>query len=280
MNVNNMTKYAVGILIGLVMLAGLVIPIVDSAQAHVGDRVTYNNEGATLYSEITADTTLTLSSTSSGSRVTTINDVAVTASTSIYAILTDKFVVLVQENGTVNYYGTASVVTKFFSNGSSDALTTILNGKTASINVAGAGYTNVIEWGYYLDPNGTSKVLAGAEAYVNSISNVTVAGYYSTGTHPTFYSYHNGKAYTLANYTSKASATLDKVEGTTDVYKMSSFEFTIEDELFTPYTIIVPIEINGHADSGANYTLIGVIPLVAIICLVVFAAGAIRSRRA
>jgi hypothetical protein len=50
-------------------------------------------------------------------------------------------------------------------------------------------------------------------------------------------------------------------------------------ETFTPYRILVPYEISGHATSGSMYDMLGVIPLLVTIGLILGVVGVIASRR-
>lgn len=75
-------------------------------------------------------------------------------------------------------------------------------------------------------------------------------------------------------------------DGTTDIYTGGTPKFivtTAGGEEITPNEVspsrsYIIAEVSGHKDSGANYALLGAIPIVAFIALIAFAAFAVRGR--
>lgn len=72
------------------------------------------------------------------------------------------------------------------------------------------------------------------------------------------------------------------VDGTTDVYKGVTATFTVTDGTNTAtldaYRSFIPIEISGHVTSNEMSGLIGIIPILLIICAVMFAVRMMGSK--
>lgn len=295
MNVSNMTKYTVGILIGLVMVAGLVIPIVDDAQAHVGDRVTYTNSmnSANHYHyDYVKEVKLTAEAGASnwtnivvnGQEISTINDY-------MLAIISDGFTLQIGGGGQLSP-SMANDPYEGLSNYGNSEQTITIEFKKGHWTVTG-GVSGVIHEGYYtwvVTYSETGRYIARNGNPTNFYNNgspedfILYGGSYTSGELDTYYAYGMGKLTTgVSDYEGSVSMTNTKVDGTTDVYRCNTCNVTITDdevsENYTPYRSLVKETIYGHEDSGSNYVIIGIIPLLAIVCLVVFSAKAIRDRR-
>lgn len=296
MNVNNMTKYTVGILIGLVMVAGLVIPIVDDAQAHVGDRVTYTNSMNSTnhyHYDYVKEVKLTAEAGASnwtnivvnGQDISVINDY-------MLAIISDGFSLQIGGSGQLSptmatdpYEGAPGN----FSISEQTLTIEFKNGHwTVTGGVSGVIYEGDYTWVVTYSENG--RYIARNGNPTNFYNNgspedfILYGGIYTSGELDTYYAYGMGKLTTgVSNYDGSVSMINTKVDGTTDVYRCSTCSVTItEDEVsenYTPYRALVKETIYGHEDRGSNYVMIGIIPLLAIVCLVVFSAKAIRDRR-
>lgn len=278
MNVNNMTKYAVGLLIGLVMIAGLVIPVVDGAQTNAGPKTIANNSAIGNYRLVEADETLTIDLIHETAWRMEVNG-------SVFPLGSDVNVTLLFSDGlsiSKNSAGTAIHVLD-----SSGDLTNLKNkhitfeSGVITLTIPGEDYvwSGEYTWVYVLDTVGTNGNIAGdGTIYVNSINDIAASGYYSTGNNTCYYSVEGGEAQSSGEWETTLTYDIEKVNGTTDIYKVTNLKVHIGDEEFSPFRVVAPLTISGH-ETGAMSSLLGVIPLVGIICLMVFAASAIRARR-
>ena len=114
--------------------------------------------------------------------------------------------------------------------------------------------------------------------YLNSIDQVKCMGVYSTGENDCYYNLTKGVLTNDGGFTNEIVATMTLVDGTTDIYKLESFKIDIGGEQFTPYYSIIPLEITGHSTSGAEYTLYGVIIVLAVVTLLIFGVRIITNR--
>lgn len=148
-------------------------------------------------------------------------------------------------------------------------------------------YTYSVENILYFIPGGNyGAIQTGGDPdityYVNELSQVIAGGAYTTGDLDTSYFAEGLTVYVgNASYTATSSANSQQViDG---VIKGSSFAITVTDgeasETFTPYTVFVPLKVTGHTDNQIIYnTMFGVITLLGIVMLVVFAANAVRNK--
>lgn len=292
-----MTKYAVGILIGLVMVAGLIIPIVNDAQSHAGERIIYNNDAQmTTYREAVPGDVLSIYRLAdydvwalNGTRVTGL-DLPNTIAWNV-AVMSDGLYVeyISHSNASIGSWrpmDESILNEKFYIGGTiytaANPLNITFGSETITVVTINNTYTLPYTWAYVPCNLEDATYMASATSteggYVHSAEDVTLCGHYSSGDNDTTYYYHNGEGWNYHNFPMSVDVSLDKVEGTTDIYVAKS-TVDMGGETFNPYRMLVPYEVVGHADSGAAYTLLGIVPLMAIVVLTVFAASAIRSRR-
>lgn len=118
---------------------------------------------------------------------------------------------------------------------------------------------------------------------INSIEDIVCIGLYNSGELDTVYSVINGVAKVGEDYTISLNYNFQLKDGTTDIYEIETFKVVISDgtttEEFVPYYALVPSEVKGHADHGAAYNLVGIIPMLVLVAVLLMAAGLIfRSR--
>lgn len=119
---------------------------------------------------------------------------------------------------------------------------------------------------------------------VNDPSQAIAGGSYTTGDLDTAY-FCEGNTIYVGNpsYTGSVSINETGYSDYTDVKSCSSFTVTIDDngttETFTPFTVFVPLHIEGHTTAQSNYnSLYGVIPVFIVIAILI-AAVAVFLRR-
>lgn len=141
-------------------------------------------------------------------------------------------------------------------------------------------------WGYVVCPYDDGEYCAavsGGVGYVSEESEIVLCGAYTTGALDTMYYYKDGTTYVSnTNYTMAADIDLELTSGYTDIYTATvSVDMTDGDstETFTPFRILLPYEVEGHAASGAAYSLYGAIPIIVIAAIVVASIGMVVTRR-
>lgn len=294
MQLNKLTMWIVGLTIGGLLVAGLLIPTINSAQTITGSPVTYTNSmnstnhyhydyvdglvftadaGATNWTNIKVN----------GQDITPINDY-------MLAIVSDGFSMQIGGAGQLSpavasesYYmpsnfNTSEQTIKIeFKNGHWSAI------GGASGTLMEGTYTWVVTYvenGEYIARNGNPT-----NFYNHGTPEdfILYGGAYSSGELDTYYAYGQGKlTAAVEGYTGTINMINTKVEGTTDVYTCNTCSITITDgensENYTPYRSLVKETIHGHESKGVNYALFGIIPTLGIVALVAYAATAIRSK--
>ena len=266
------------VLVGVILIGTLLAPTIQGIQKTVGDEVTKENTGSVYYSECESGVDVSFTSTSTGSlRTNTLNEETITTElTTETVIMTNQFAVLINNSGHCNYYGH---INKFFSTGSTDSLTVTITGMSAKVEITGqTAWTIPLAWGYFMDEEGEVQTLMeGDSAYVNSIKDLTMGGYYATGDNDTRYYYHDGETYASV-YSMTVTGDLTLVDGTTDIYTVTNISVDIGGEDFVPYNILVPRTVTGHESGGAEYTLYGVVVVLFIVVLFVVAVRSLITR--
>lgn len=273
----------VGLVTGILLMTGIVIPASTDALSTAGDPITYTNVGSG-YALLTTNENL---SASIYDTTITINDVEFDATSGTYwGLATDSWVIRFngtnfdftagRMNGGEPYGPQIDGATITLENGNSTVVYTFEN------HTRSETYTSAYTWVAYPSQNGEwITVLQNSTVYVNSVKDFIFSGFYTTGNNDAYYSYYNGEAtaqYSGTTYDASVTATLTPADGTTDIYTTDHPLMHVGDESFTPYVYLVKETISGHKDSGANYALLTAIPIVGMIVLLAYAAYSIRGR--
>lgn len=278
----------VGLTVGVLLMVGLVSPVVAEGQNTAGNLVEYSNptnDGNYYMRELKNGDTLVCTTTSgenttlsvNGELITTIDGAAFSnyhtlLMTNVFTCNTGNSTSGLQiasyDSTSVGYTGTVTI-------SYNDGVITQTAGES-STEFPG------VTWGYIIcnaeEAEYYESIRTGSTPfYIKSDKDIICGGVYTTGENDTYYWYKDGVCNVAQDY--DASYTINKTlaENTTDIYQ-ASIEITVGEESFVPYRILIPIEVTGHATSGANYALLGAIPIVAFIALIAFAAFAVRGR--
>lgn len=304
MDTKTMTQLLVGFLIGAVILASMV-PIFINVQNISGDEVTLENNTNIVLREVQPGDELKCVSTWDSDRSVnvnswTLNDENITTPAGggqswNVGIMSDGVYLQVQalNNTAMGIWYDMSLATPSanYLNGATATDTTrsaIISFTDSEVSVrfvTGSsdttrtfGYT----WGYVVCPYADGEYCAavsGGTAIVSNVDEVILCGAYTTGDNDTMYSYRNGETYVSnTDYTINVSIETATHEGTTDIYD-ATVSVDVGGEEFTPYRILVPYEVEGHASGGALYSIIGLLPLVAGVGLLMGAVYYFISRR-
>lgn len=285
---NKILATLVAVFVGIIMLGSVLIPTITDAKLVVGDPIELEQTGSRspyLLGKVPTDDTVTLAV---GTEGVTVNGelVEIVASPSTWTpiIYTDGgFVQIRNESGT-----TKATVYTLDNNATDVSLesgnTAVFDGGVCTITASSTTTFNYSEC-YSIGYNDDMRLLIdmgmryNTHSMVNSINDVTIYGWYATGENDTQYSFKDGKLSVVGDYESSVDYELTLHEGTTDIYDITKFNVTIGGETFVPYYALVPEIVEGHADSGAAYDIVGAIPIIIIIAIVLLAAGLIfRSR--
>lgn len=302
MDTKTMTQLLVGFLIGAVILASMV-PIFINVQDISGDEVTLENDTLIVLREVEDGDVLTCERTrqseTTWSDAWTLNDEPLTSlsGSSVtwnVGIMSDAVYMQINSSGNAaagSYYDVTNTTptTLYFGAissieiGSSMITTFSFSDGYAIVNYSGNETINKpYTWGYVVCPNEDgeySAAVSGGVGLVKTADDVTLCGAYTSGDNDTMYYYHNGVAYVSnTDYTIDVSIETATHEGTTDIYD-ATVSVDIGGEEFTPYRILVPYEVEGHASGGALYSIIGILPLVAGVGLLMGAVYYFISRR-
>lgn len=290
MDLKNIGAIIGGIVVGVMLLATILVPIVSTSMITAGDEITMTNTGVSDYvlGRMSGDDEVVIEYTDSG---LTLNGEPFTPLTQRQTWAPIAY----SDAGeldirTANYtlrwavYSEGADTTYISINAAGEsvtltpALVTVYNEGVETEYPVSMIYCVSIED----DDSIAVRDLGGANtAYIKSIKDVLAIGSYTSGENDTMYSVIDGQL-TIGNdaYTSSLNYTTTPTSGTTDILTLTSFTITVGEESFTPYNVLVPYEVTGHEDSGALYDLLGIIPLlvtVGILMAVVMWAFARRE---
>lgn len=283
-------------LVGAVILTGF-IPVIGATQENIGDSVTYNNymTQSNQYRYDYVDS-LTLIATASESEdaqydyvvndqpIALINDYMISvlsdgycmqignAGQFAYNVPTDPYTTNSNPNPTTYPTVTLTMANKEW---------TLMGGETEIASGTYSWLVTYVENGKYIAHNGA---VTGAYCHKNPNDFIIYGSTYTSGDLDTYYAFGNGVMNCgVSDYTLTLNWGASKVDGTTDIYKVTSCNLTVTDgensETFTPYRCLYLYEVNGHQSSGAMYDIYGLIPLIVAVGLLMFAITAILIRR-
>lgn len=291
MNVNNITKYAVGLVIGLVMVAGLIVPIVDAATE---TEKTFTNSGLFYMTDIQPYSFTYYAET---------NNIVVNGeemgrpevSTDSSYIVTEVFL-LRASAGTVRLISPDSASSTNYNLQVSveDNIATVIRGGTADaegVITGGTTYSYPIEVFYgvapegeYVMSNGSVKVVdetqiiygAGATQISNWLDSFFVKGSVKDGAEVEVL--HGN--FTLSNIKLNYS----KINGYKG-YEVDGISFTATNDSTSKdcnYSrVVVPASITIEKEYNPTYNvLFNIIPLLGITVLIVSSAMFIKNKRA
>jgi len=290
MDPKHLTAVLVSAILGVILLVTVVAPIVSDGQTTTGDPITLTNDSPVVLREVEpGDVLIVTRSTVDGvtDDVWTLNGEPVVGPTGgadrwNVGIMSDG--VYLQVNAPANsaigvrYDMTATTpnATYLSGGGGSASYTFTFNEDTIVLTSGGNTLgTYSYTWAYVMCPYGEGEYcapIAGGVGIVKDPNQVILCGAYTSGDLDTMYYYKDGQTYVSnTDYTMTANITTAVHTGTTDIYDATvSVDMTdgTNTETFTPYRILVPYEVTGHATSGSLYSMLGVIPIVVAIGIV------------
>lgn len=277
-----MIELTVGIVVGLVVFSAILMPVIDGAQKNAGAEVTYTNGQQAVY-HLAENDSVTFERTyaSATGGFVTINGTTY-SQTEIGAfgnlLMSDSITITQNAGGNQCNVYAKDVNTGTLFSGSASFTLTAADGEITII-VGDNTYTYAYTWLYYYAPDGEYSLMDSTNTtrYVKSINDYTASGLYASGENDCYYFVKNGEV-TAEGYDATVDYTLTPVEGTTDIYTIT-LTINVDDESFSPYVVLVPLTVTGHADSGAIYDMLGVIPILIIAGLIVGIAATVISRR-
>lgn len=297
LNVKNLTATAITVAVAAIVFSAVFVPAISEAQKVSGEEVTYTNPLNNLNTyhygyldEVTLIASDLVSGRSystytvNGQNIPIINDY-------MLALLTDSVSIQIGNSGQFAINIATDPYTATVDPSGEPTLTFTAKNGTWELVGANSGliYSGNYSWvvsftedGEYIARNGNPANFYNSG---NPADFILYSGMYTTGDLDTFYAYGKGElSCGVAEYNGTINFNNNvKVDGTTDVYRVGSVNVTISDgtdsETFTPYRTLVKETIIGHKDSGANYSLIGIIPLLVLAGLVIGVVGSfIRNR--
>lgn len=288
----NLLTLVVTLTLGVILCGSLLMPVIDDIQMTSGTPVTYTNVGSSLnpyhYDYVdSVDFTATAGDsnwtdiTVNGQEITLISDY-------MLGLISDVISIQIGDFGQIRWELSAETITggsysisegtlkATFANGEFE----IVGGTTGTLQSGEYSWVvTYVEDGSYIARNGNP---IGAYCDGKADNFILYSGNYTTGDLDTFYSYGKGAlSLGVSTYTGSVNLTTTLVDGTTDIYKVSTCNVTITDpdledsETFTPYRALIRETITGHSTSGAAHSLYAAIPIILIIGLVLAGVRAI-----
>lgn len=281
MNNTRIIGIAMSIVVGVILLGNLLVPVIKDAQETAGPVATYQNSFTTGFQldyivwsgeevHMTYDGTLT------------INDRVIPLS-SVQRIIFASNAISARTGGApgaevvnLQYLEWDTVSSTNFTLDVVDGEYTFKHG----VNT----YTGSIDWMVYAKGQAIGKIIAptnsGRFLVSTNDDDIILGNIYVTGANDTFYSYYNGELTVNDAYADDSEVILNKtlVPGTTDVY-VCELSVRVGNETFVPNYVLVDKDISGHYAKGASYEIYGIIPLIIIVALLVFAIGAVVHKR-
>ena len=296
MDPKHLTAVIVSAILGVILLVTVVAPIVSDGQTTTGDPITLTNNSPIVLREVEPGDVLKCTSTydTTSHNTWTLNDEPVTTLTTSslgwnVGVMSDGFYMQIlgaeNSNMAIWYDMTSTSAAINYVNSATETNTlrtytvTFGDGTITTVFDSGSGSpstkTYEYSWGYSICPYGEGEYCApvsGGVGIVKDPNQVILCGAYTSGDLDTMYYYKDGQTYVSNDaYTMTANITTAVHTGTTDIYDATvSVDMTdgTDTETFTPYRILVPYEVTGHADSGSLYSMLGVIPIVVAIGIV------------
>lgn len=311
MDIKGFPALIVGVVVAVV-LVGAVVPGFVGASDSAGTPITKTNVGTGhTFKEMVAGDVLKCESVYSGSSRTdtwtlngeTVLNEGITGLTWDWALISDVYFLQVNASinsavgsgqeikdplGSVAYYSGADSTNPnktFTWTLSADGLTYSLKiGDTET-----STWTNTPSWVYVVSTveDGaymSAQVTTNAYYAKQGDKDIILAGNYTTGDLDTGYYYGKDGVLTVvdSDYTGTVNFDQELSDGTTDIYD-TLVTVSISDgtntEEFSPYRALVPYEVEGHASSGALYTLLQILPLLVGAGLVIGAVGWFITRK-
>lgn len=293
MNTSNMVKYAIGLVVGLTMIAGLVVPVVESSQNTI---VTIENNSTMNYAA-SMDAGYSIEGVSGSTNI--INGVTTPHTGGTTWVFSDHVQVRIGGDNRTSF-----ICPEFANTLYSGEKITFANGV---VTITTAAYSGTFEYTHLYVPSATGTYGAfynnpfgannSSEVFIVGLGfpagNVNFTGTYSatkgweqigspfivnaaTAATPQDY---NVKLTATPSPTSPISYTLHTASGVTWEY-IEEGEEPVDGTTANQIFAIAPIEYRTlePQDYGA-YALLSIIPLMGIVVLIVFAASTIRSRR-
>ena len=295
------------LVVGIILAGSLLVPVLSDAQKTIGPEVTLTNNSPIVLREVESGDVLKCTSTydTTSHNAWTLNDEPITPLTTSslgwnVGVMSDGYYMQIlgaeNSNMAIWYDMTSTTASINYANSATETYTlrtytiTFGDGTITTEFDSGSGSpstkTYEYSWGYTICPYGEGEYCApvsGGVGIVKDSNQVILCGAYTSGDLDTMYYYKDGQTYVSNDaYTMTANITTAVHTGTTDVYDATvSVDMTDGDdtESFTPYRILVPYEVTGHAASGASYSLLGAIPIIVIVALIVAAIGMVAVRR-
>lgn len=280
----------------IIVLATFAMPAFSDAQTNLGDEVTLHNESATVLREIRDGDVLKCVRTVDGSVTTdvwTLNDEVInglSASTLSWGVGLVSDAIYMQVNApsssSSGSYWTmdSSTPNKQYFGATSTTRTAEFVVESGTITFKDnevVKLTRDYTWGYVIcnKSDGTyCASVAGGTGMAKTADDAILCGAYTSGNNKTMYWYKDGELYlSNSDYTGQVNKTIATHNGTTDILDVT-VSVDVGEESFTPYRIIMPYEVTGHASSGAVYSILGIIPLIIVAAIVIGVAGAILMR--
>ena len=294
---NKLIPLVITLVVGIILAGSVLMPVLNDARKTIGDEVTYtnsivsNNQNRYDYVD-SLELVATASETSGIQYDFALNGNPITLSTDyMIAILSDGFSLQIGNGGQFSLMlklDPYSPSPTFSPSTSPEIKISMNNGEWSIVDgdtsVATGTYTWVVtfvENGRYVAHNGSVN---GAYCHETPKDFIMYGSTYTSGDLDTYYAYGNGEMVLGdSTYTGTLNWAASLVDGTTDVYKVTTCTITVSDgetsESFTPYRCLYLYEVAGHEASGASYSLLGAIPIIVIAALIVAAVGMVAVRR-
>lgn len=311
MDIKGFPALIVGVVVAVVLF-GALLPGFTGASVGAGTEITKTNDGTghTFKEMVPGDVLSCVSDYTVSPRTdtwtlngeTVLNE-GITGLTWDWGLISDAYYLMVNANdnasigsgtaitstpGTPTYYGKGTAVSNavFTWTMNEDKTLTYLkttdgvDGTPTVYNSTWAYVVASIEDGAYMSAQVTTN------SYYAKLGDkdIILAGNYTTGDLDTGYYYGKDGVLTVVNssYTGTVNFEQELSDGTTDIYDTLvtvSITDGTDTEQFSPYRALVPYEVEGHASSGALYTLLQILPLLIGAGLVVGAVGWFITRK-
>lgn len=290
METKSMIGLIIGFLVGAIILASFV-PIFVNVQNTSGEEITLTNDSPIVLREVKPGDVLKCTSTydTTSHNTWTLNDEPVTTLTTSslgwnVGVMSDGFYMQIlgarNSNMAIWYDMTSTSAAVNYVNSATETNTlrtytvTFGDGTITTVFDSGSGSpstkTYEYSWGYTVCPYGEGEYCApvsGGVGIVKDSNQVILCSAYTNGELDTMYYYKDGQTYVSNSaYTMTADITTAIHTDTTDIYDATVSVIIsdgVDSESFTPYRILVPYEVTGHATKGVMFDLFGLLPLIA-----------------
>lgn len=289
MNIGDISKIICSLIIGILVLTGIMVPIIDSS---INDQVTKFNNPTAEYMMLDEGENYEASITvTDGVFETVINGETFTDVFFDHLYISDTSQITFNERANIKPIVIVLSEGEVTRVADCDAVTVIANDGNIEISVVKAGvtttYATSFDWFIHSAENGDYGVIRpidGRTIYFNDVDQLIWSNIYSVDGGVVYRTLYDGKVNANGEYLSNIEYTGDQIFDNLTAVSMSvndaGFSYDVGGESITLTWIVAPIEVIGYDNSTRPIlVMLEILPILVAIGLLIGSIGALVVRR-